>query len=634
MSGLDAASVRSNQGRQAETPESSLRRERAAIAAQACETCRPRKSKCDEQRPKCGLCRRLNVDCRYREPQPTKKDKTMVHILETLQRLENKFDRMSANTSSQSGQDLSSAISPSSQQSSLSTSLEREQRRGINRGGDETLPSEMQKSYQHLTAAHKILLWPYIYIHLLNSGIKAADDLQFVLQDGTPWFIQQELSKHPNVLPYDIKIPSFSLPGPCDSTVSPRISFPSLSYEHMHRYTNHYFNAFNVLYPILDREQFLSETLPIVIKTGFGDGDYPSVIALLVFALGKAAELGTYGEPISVENGIASGIRGGSLDNPPGIEIFNEVRRRIGFVMSQCNLENVQINLLQAWYHLDLDLPQTGICDHEDNVPLPTFVGPYNTVENLSDEQSHFQYHFLAIIAIRRLITRIHHTIFEASNTTAETSEDYGGPPVHMIKELARQLESWRNLLPHALQWSDSEKYDFPSFGSNSRRPTEPLFAPDQGAVPINHKYNLDTVTAQLRTRFYYARFMIYRPFVYKALHFAELMTADDVECTALCIESACCWPLAMPPTKNKKRLVPYLFAWTQNFLGILLILRMSTENPCLRQICEERVNRDEMETAAGLMLDWIRDIRQVDGIAEWSWKILEPLYDKFQAGS
>ncbi|TKA51528.1 hypothetical protein B0A49_12065, partial [Cryomyces minteri] len=594
----------------------------------------------------------------------------MVRILETLQRLENKFDRMSANTSSQSGQDLSSAISPSSQQSSLSTSLERDQRRGTNRGADETLPSEIQKSYQHLTAAHKILLWPYIYIHLLNSGIKAADDLQFVLQDGTPWFIQQELSKHPNVLPYDVRIPSLSLPGPRDSTVSPRVTFPSLSYEHMHRYTNHYFNAFNVLYPILDREQFVSETLPTVTKTGFGDGDYPSVIALLVFALGKAAELGTYGEPINVENGIASGIRGGSLENPPGIEIFNEARRRLGFVMSQCNLENVQINLLQAiyyeacsrhldfwrssvtasmacqvlvkcqpldwnshrgdlvkrafwscnlienWYHLDLDLPQTGICEHEDHVPLPTFVGPYNTVENLSDEQSHFQYHFLAIIAIRRLITRIHHTIFDASNTTAETSDDYGGPPVHMIKELARQLESWRNLLPHALQWSDSGKYDFPAFGSNSRRPTEPLFAPDQGEVPINHKYNLDTVTAQLRTRFYYARFMIYRPFVYKALHFAELMTADDVECTVLCIESACCWPLAMAPTKNKKRLVPYLFAWTQNFLGILLILRMSTENPCLRQICEERVNRDEMETAAGLMLDWIRDIRQVDGIA------------------
>lgn len=48
------------------------RRDRAVIAAQACEMCRSRKSKCDEKRPKCSLCKRLNVECRYREPQPTK----------------------------------------------------------------------------------------------------------------------------------------------------------------------------------------------------------------------------------------------------------------------------------------------------------------------------------------------------------------------------------------------------------------------------------------------------------------------------------------------------------------------------------------------------------------------------------
>lgn len=39
---------------------------------QACETCRNRKQRCDEQRPKCGTCQRFKLDCRYREPQPTK----------------------------------------------------------------------------------------------------------------------------------------------------------------------------------------------------------------------------------------------------------------------------------------------------------------------------------------------------------------------------------------------------------------------------------------------------------------------------------------------------------------------------------------------------------------------------------
>lgn len=120
---------------------------------------------------------------------------------------------------------------------------------------------------------------------------------------------------------------------------------------------------------------------------------------------------------------------------------------------------------------------------------------------------------------------------------------------------------------------------------------------------------------------------MIYRPFVYKALHFPELMTPEDANYCALAIQSACLWPLAMAPPKNKKRLVPHLFAWTQNFLGILLILRLTTESACLQQICDERVNREDMEQSAQLMLDWLRDMRQVDGIAEWGWRILEPLY-------
>lgn len=195
------------------------------------------------------------------------------------------------------------------------------------------------------------------------------------------------------------------------------------------------------------------------------------------------------------------------------------------------------------------------------------------------------------------------------------------------MRELERQLESWRGLLPRPLQWTDQDRFDFPSFDPNFRRPNEALFSDDPSSVPINHRYNLDIVTAQLRTRFYYARYITYRPFVYKALHFPELMTSDDVKYCAMGIKSACLWPIVMAPPKNKKRLVPHLFAWTQNFMGILLILRMTTENECLRRICESHVSQDEIQKTVSLMLEWIRDVKQLDGIAEWSWRILEPLY-------
>jgi hypothetical protein len=231
------------------------------------------------------------------------------------------------------------------------------------------------------------------------------------------------------------------------------------------------------------------------------------------------------------------------------------------------------------------------------------------------------------MIALRRLISRIHEVIHESSTNQPESSDDYGGPPVTVTREMAHQLESWRSLLPRALQWQDSDKLDFPSSDPSGCRPNEALFSPDQGPVPIGHKYNLDLVSAQLRTRFYYARFMLYRPFVYKALHFPELMTAEDANCCAVAIKSALLWPMSMAPPKNKKRLVPHLFAWTQNFTAILLVLRMTTVNECLKQICDEQVDRSEIDKTVQLMLEWIQDVKQLDGIAEWSWRILQPLY-------
>ena len=42
------------------------------VLIQACDTCRSRKQKCDEQRPKCGTCQKFKLECHYREPVPTK----------------------------------------------------------------------------------------------------------------------------------------------------------------------------------------------------------------------------------------------------------------------------------------------------------------------------------------------------------------------------------------------------------------------------------------------------------------------------------------------------------------------------------------------------------------------------------
>lgn len=396
----------------------------------------------------------------------------MVHILETLQRLETKFDNLQASnrstpTSSHTNhthsdtQTLVAGDALLGPVGASTISLDSD-----SRVAPQTFPGDLQRSYQHLTVAHKILLWPAVYLHMLTSGVTAASDLQYVLQDGTPWFIHLELAKHPDTLAWDTEMKTHAISDPRTGQV--RLGFAQISMDYAQRLTDAYFNTFNLLFPILDRDSFMSEVVGNVMRYGFADGDPNACLALLVFALGQVANDGVYGTPISSYNGSPSGLRGGTADRPPGLDLFNEARRRVGFNVHACTLENVQILLLQAtyyeacarhmdfwratvaasmscqvlircenidwstpradlikrayWtcilsedmYHLELDLSQTGIHTLEDQVPLPVFQEAHNVSGRASDERSHYQVHFTAMIALRRLIASIHSSIHDS----------------------------------------------------------------------------------------------------------------------------------------------------------------------------------------------------------------------------
>lgn len=85
-----------------------------------------------------------------------------------------------------------------------------------------------------------------------------------------------------------------------------------------------------------------------------------------------------------------------------------------------------------------------------------------------------------------------------------------------------------------------------------------------------------------------------------------------------------------MSPVSRRKRLIPYLFSWSQNFLGILLIFHMTRHNGMLQNIrtnmCGPTFEADA-NISIGLMLDWIRDLKSSDPIASWCWKILQGIY-------
>ncbi|KAL0264692.1 hypothetical protein SLS55_000643 [Diplodia seriata] len=513
--------------------DGSLRRERASIAAQACETCRARKSKCDERRPKCGLCQRVGAECRYREPQPTKKDKTMVYMLDALQRIEAKVDH------------IGRSVEPES-----------------------------------VSSSHKVFLWPFIHARLAEFDVDVAKDLQALTQEGTPWFLNHELRKHPRPLPCDARLEAEPVLDISAPDAARRVRFPRLTYEEMRTYTVHYFNTFNVLYLILDRRHFTDIMLPKVAKHGFGDGDYESIICLLVFALGKVALDGTWSAPVDNGMPFESGVRGGTHDRPPGLDIFNEARRRYGFVANECSLESIQITLLFAWYHYDLDLPRTGVCDHEEEIPLPGELWGHRTEE---DQQTHPK---------RRLRY----------------------PKDMMVR-------------PHMLYWTDEPPEARFQYIQPDSPETVRSFTPDSTSIPSESPNALDLATAHLRSRYYYARFILYRPFVFKVLHWPAQTTDEDRQFAGMCIKSTLLWPIALASPKNRKRLVPYLFVWTQNFISILLILRATTVSAILTDVCRKTIDNTELMLTVESLLEWLADVRTIDGVALWSWKILDPLF-------
>lgn len=82
-----------------------------------------------------------------------------------------------------------------------------------------------------------------------------------------------------------------------------------------------------------------------------------------------------------------------------------------------------------------------------------------------------------------------------------------------MIAELDRQLEEWRACLPSSLhfdQYSPSEERAPP--GPHQPRPTE------------------ERLRGFLKARYFAAKSIIYRPFIYRALHATHAMLLSDEE--------------------------------------------------------------------------------------------------------
>ncbi|KAK4142590.1 uncharacterized protein C8A04DRAFT_13061 [Dichotomopilus funicola] len=707
----------------------SLRKERGAIAAQACDTCRSRKQRCDEQRPKCGTCQKFRLECNYREPQPTKKDKTLVEILDRIRNLEGKIDSLT----------LRPPISPATAYPAPSNSLP-SPLHATQTGLDPPVPTTssyhfpdvssvasggVDEQYQYVSSVHQMLKWPAIQQLFASIQPKIPNiDLSMLEREGPASMVALRRAAIQS-LPTESEPPvgrnsSISLHGPIASQIP--LTAAHLNWDTMQRLGNAYFDSINLLCPILSRQSFMGDTLPALFNHGLNNNNMTSTIAFLVFALGEVAIAGTEGPPIHIYNGRASGIKGGTSDRPPGLDLFNEARRRMGFNLTECTVENVQIFELASLYYgtcfypldfwrmttsasmacqalitshpgilnsptadltrrafwhcsvmetglnLELGFPLTGLERMESVVGLPDFSGPYSDDDYMSNQESYFQEHFASQIVLRRLLVDFHSALNQGSTSLSQISTPFSptstlpGPNQVTIRQLALQLEQWRGMLPQHLRWQEDAPGSFPNGATTDPYNTTasalfapavtpmtptvptgaqqpqaqasgqppPMFSTDLDAPPPRYAHVLDVQVALLRSRYYYTKYLIHRPFVYKALHHPDSVANDDAIGVAECLKATLKWPVAMSPTCRNKRLIPCSFFFTQNFLGILVLLHLTTTVPILRQIrgtlCGERFDIDAGETV-GLYMDWLRDLKAVDDATAWHWEVVKGIY-------
>lgn len=222
------------------------------------------------------------------------------------------------------------------------------------------------------------------------------------------------------------------------------------------------------------------------------------------------------------------------------------------------------------------------------------------------------------------------------------------------------QLDQWRELLPLHLRWVERDYGTFlppghdvygtpvyqtttPVTAPSPALPTRPIatppvtsvtsvtFTPDLNSHPVAYPYAMDIQVALLRTRYYTTRLLLYRPFLYKALHYPDQMNNEDAEGVANCLNTCLLWPITMSPACTRKVLIPCLFFWTQNILGALVILHLSEKVPILARIrasgiCGTSFEADARETVR-LGLEWIDDLREVDSEAEWAWDVAKGIF-------
>jgi len=297
-----------------------------------------------------------------------RKDKTLVHILNTLRSLESKFGRLELQW--KANQSPSPVHFPS-----IGTQMNRESMiMGLGTeephlAGPSSLPdnqgsklasrnwtfsrasldSPSSMPYHHKIEARKLLAWPAVRT-LLQGDLLQIPAWDFEDDGGEKWLTRIS-NECESSLPTDEFLDFHSVSS---SPSQPWKSGPiHLTKDVIEDLCEAFFRSFHAMYPILDRRYFYADTLPEAYSSSFDQDDGCSTLVLLVLALGAVARDGVTGKPILEEStGRSTGVRGGSPQRPPGLAFWNEACRRLGGMILQYDLNMLQSFILLSYVSL------------------------------------------------------------------------------------------------------------------------------------------------------------------------------------------------------------------------------------------------------------------------------------------
>ncbi|KAK7445893.1 hypothetical protein Landi51_07820 [Colletotrichum acutatum] len=265
-----------------------------------------------------------------------------------------------------------------------------------------------------------------------------------------------------------------------------------------------YFSHFHPQYLVLDEDRFYSHHLNQALRVGFASS-LDSCLVALVLSLGSVAACQT-GKTEWAQSDSADAI----LEHEAGLGLFTIACDMFRDV-EETDWVSIQCLLLMAQILVEYDFPPSGLSSLESAVPLPLL--PDSGADSQGKDT---QFYFLALVAMRRLLNRIHFHLYN--------KERVQSPSHSILGELSRQIEEWKACLPVALQFETFPLVE--EVGLLSSRSVRPM---------------RQRLRGHLKARYCAAKTILYRSHVHRCLHASAIsaLSDDDILGAKVAVSSA-----------------------------------------------------------------------------------------------